>query len=386
MHDAVDVHHPRIGIFSLLLLSFICLTSAAPSAHAGSFRYIGSGEMYGMSADGGMILGSNYATGSDGYWDSAGAFHPLTLPAGYDTGGAFDISQDRSTLVGRVLNASTDQAARWTGAGTTPPQLLGYLPGGSPSSRAWSISADGSSVVGTAYTAAGEQPVRWINAGSAAPTIERLSGGMSYLRGEAYDVSADGSTIVGTVQTTPFGPGLAVRWTASTGVQLLDPALSGSSSNAYRITPDGSVVIGFDALDGPFRWTASTGVQSLGVFGDSNAIDMTPDGSLIVGQYRNPQTGQDFDGFLWDATHGARTLTDMISAMGFDLEGAQIEQADAISADGRIIAGRAFGPTGGRVWVLELPEPGAMSLLTAGLPLLLRRRCRRGVKPIAPAW
>jgi probable HAF family extracellular repeat protein len=60
---------------------------------------------------------------------------------------------------------------------------------------------------------------------------------------EAFGVSADGSVVVGWAYNAA-GQTRAFRWTASGGMQDLGTLPGGSLSVAYGVSADGSVVVG----------------------------------------------------------------------------------------------------------------------------------------------
>ena len=78
-------------------------------------------------------------------------------------------------------------------------------------------------------------------------------------RSEAWGVSADGSVVVGWDQNAA-GEGRAFRWTASGGMQNLG-TLGGKRSFAFGVSADGAVVVGYATNAAgqarAVRWTAS---------------------------------------------------------------------------------------------------------------------------------
>jgi probable HAF family extracellular repeat protein len=125
-----------------------------------------------------------------------------------------------------------------------------------------------------------------------------------------------------------------------------------------------------------FRWTQSGGMVGLGGLLEdaySVAYAVSGDGSVIVGH----STSDEYYGeaFIWDAEHGMRPLADVLADYGFDVAGWQLREAYGISADGLTICGWGINPGAQHeAWVVHIPEPTAVVLLSASL-LLLRRRC-----------
>src|SRR3954454_15316746 len=83
-------------------------------AGAATFNYIGFGEVTDMSPDGGIIVGSNYADGTNGVWDH-GSYQAVSIPPPYVNGGPLGISIDGSTLVGVASINADAEAVRWVG-------------------------------------------------------------------------------------------------------------------------------------------------------------------------------------------------------------------------------------------------------------------------------
>jgi len=111
-------------------------------------------------------------------------------------------------------------------------------------------------------------------------------------RSQAYGVSADGSVVVGWA-INAAGRLRAFRWTAAGGMQDLG-TLGGDRSEAYGVSADGSVVVGWSynaaGYERAFRWTVTGGMEDLGTLTGGTrswAYGVSADGSVIVGTSTN---------------------------------------------------------------------------------------------------
>jgi probable HAF family extracellular repeat protein len=165
---------------------------------------------------------------------------------------------------------------------------------------------------------------------------------------EAWSVSADGSVVVGGAWNAA-GRWRAFRWTASGGMRNLG-TLGGDESVAYGVSADGSVVVGwaYNAAGQrrAFRWTAAGGMQDLGTLGGdaSWALGVSADGSVVVGWAYN--AAEQRRAFRWTASGGMENLNTTYANLL--TPGSYLERATAISPDGRYIVGRGYNAATGR--------------------------------------
>ncbi|MFO7525278.1 MAG: T9SS type A sorting domain-containing protein, partial [Ignavibacteriaceae bacterium] len=153
----------------------------------------------------------------------------------------------------------------------------------------------------------------------------------------AYDVSSDGSVVVGSTALND-GTMRAFRWIDSTGIQNLDTIGAGNSS-AYGVSADGSVVAGDASLSGhtrAFRWMDSTGLVGLETldFAGSFSRGISDDGSIIVGYAQNALL--QFRAFIWSNIN-----TQFLNTLGGNRS-----VALGISRDGDVIVGESLNSNG----------------------------------------
>jgi probable HAF family extracellular repeat protein len=326
-----------------------------------------SSAPFGVSDDGNVVAGvTTFASNNPQQawvWTRTGG--TVLLGQNPYASGALGISGDGSTIVGSEGDSPiTARAVRWDRSGVVTPLSESAI---YTSTTASAASHNGSVVVGEVVEGDSSVAMRWAN-GSSVVVADNA---------QAMAISADGSVVVGR-----FVPDViqAFRWTAATGAVGLGFLPGGNSSDALGISTDGSVVVGGanTAASGPFyeafRWTAAGGMQSIGHIGNGStfATGTTADGSVIVGEANGQQTA-----FIWDATHGMRTLADALEQdYGFDSSEFELEGALGISPDGRYIIGYGSGDNFTGAWVINLPEPGSSAVLCGALGCLVLRRGR----------
>jgi probable HAF family extracellular repeat protein len=232
---------------------------------------------------------------------------------------AVSVSPDGSTIVGHFQSYATradgtpeypalmHEWCRWTSAG---PQLL---PPGAPAAYpgiAAAISGDGTEIAG--YVGDAIQPT--MLTGSTPTTLGQLPGGQG--KAEPAAISRDGTTVVGMADTRD--PDNIVRYHA-------------------------------------FRWTQATGMTDLGrlpgLNGPSRATGVSADGSVVVAtQAKHP--------LIWDAQHGMRDLSIVLTSAGSDLQGKVLKEAMWVSPDAHWVVGNADDPSGPMLnvgWIAHLP-------------------------------
>ena len=163
-------------------------------------------------------------------------------------------------------------------------------------------------------------------------------------------VSANGSTMAGW-SGTPVGLlelTHACVWTGA-GVRDLDP-LGAGNSQAYGISADGSVVVGYNYLANSqlraFRWTEGGGMANLGVlsgtgWASSTAYGVSGDGQVVVGVCEKYQANNQ-RAFRWTQSGGMQTLG--------TLKSGKFSEASAANANGSMVVGTSDSVRGRRAF------------------------------------
>ena len=255
---------------------------------------------YAVSDDGAVVagVGSDRSVGlSRAFrWTASEGFVQLPLVPGqgqHASSFGYGMTPDGSMVVGEcgVLPFGTRTEFRWTAAtgsvGTA--QYAGY-----------GISADGMYMSGTGGT---QRAWRW-HVGDPAVQFVPMPAGAQTSDGGA--ISRDGSTVLGDIEFGTGSPFYGFRWVPGSAPLVFNQTLPGyptSSSNAYGVSADGSVVVGILYNNAGLRSRA----------------------------------------FIWDAAHGVRDLNAVLAQdYRLNLGNWILNRADAISADGRWIAGNAY--------------------------------------------
>ena len=251
MRDRYRVDGKRSRLGQWLVVAAVLWVSTAPATAQLCVKVTREPEMVvmGGSGDGGITVGFIFdVTGSVGAIRSANQPLRLVGPSGT---AMYGISGDGGTIVG----SSATRVARWLGvngvAEPLQPQmgLVGY-------GRALAASWDGSVIVGEAdLTGLQTEAFRWTEATG---MMESLGAPLTSV---AYDVSASGDVVVGSTMSL-YGAGEPFVWTSSNGLVLL-PGI-GSSGIALAVSADGGVVVGKSFVTNTefraFVWTQAGGL------------------------------------------------------------------------------------------------------------------------------
>jgi uncharacterized membrane protein len=85
--------------------------------------------------------------------------------------------------------------------------------------------------------------------------------------------------------------------------------------------------------------------------GPSRATGVSADGSIVVAT-------QSKHALIWDAQHGMRDLSTVLTSAGADLQGKILKEATWISPDAHWVVGNADDPSGPMLsvgWIAHLP-------------------------------
>ena len=333
--ERVDMRH-ALSLVSLLVVvagnvrGQNCVGAQDLGTLSPSGSWTGAGD---VSADGRVVVGIVGGSPRRAYrWTAAGGMQDLgTLPGGFEAS-AYATSADGSVVVGTASDpiSSKDRAFRWTAANGM--QMIGTWPSGGFEMGASAVSADGTVVVGWVSEVNKNRAFRWTEAGGT-QDLGILSGVYHHLGATA--VSADGSVVVGLAWEPSTFISRAFRWTEAGGMQDLGTLPGGFDSSAVDVSADGSVVVG-TARDiaglHVFRWTAASGMQDVAPGFLGHAGGVSADGSVVVG---TTALGGN-QPFLW------RETTGQIELLG-TLPGATSAWGRAVSADGHVAVGEAYG-------------------------------------------
>lgn len=337
-------------------------------------------------------------------WNGPGvAATQLQTPLGFSGSGIQDINESGTTLgIASLPFGMGSQAVRWNAAGT--PTLLPNLPGYF-AVEAYDLN-DSGTALGRAFTGDDDRAVRWDAAG-AITELGHLgldASGATLIQPNAMN---DSGTAVGNAfrhdGAGNFEGNVPVRWEGLAAIELdtLPAGPGGFLFGSARAINDVGTTVGYVVKSPSFptdefgtraaRWdaggTALTVLGTLGVAanGEAQAQALAINASgLIVGTTSAHNSATDLPNpraVFWNPTGTAavdlNTLIDPAS-------GWTLTHALAVSDTGWIAGAGYFDPDGpggqeayGRLFLLQVPEPSGLLLLSTLLTVGLATRWRR---------
>lgn len=310
---------------------------------------------YAISGNGKVVVGSSSSATSDReqafVWTAGGGMQPLEY-TGNNRTSANAVSYDGSTIVGwSGYLSSTPRAIEWTESGA---RTIG-------GSRANAISDDGSIVAGMISEVNHHEAMYWDTSRNSYGLGGREVGG----------ISANGQIMVG---VDGYSTDMeAVYWNQSGN--MISLGLGGEYEFAIAASSDGSVVIGsgsFNSVRQAFIWKMGGDWKLIDNLPNGNgyATDVSYNGSIVVGY--NYLAGGGSDAFVWDEINGTRRLYDILTDLGVEIDGWNLDRVTGISENG-ILVGYGINPQGNtEAWIASIPEPTTLLLLGMG-GLLMRK-------------
>lgn len=293
-----------------------------------------------ISADGSIVAGdfsSQFGAAIAGRWLFPG---PQIVSIGAFQGQGTSVSvltRDGGTVYGR----SAAGAFRWS---TPGPSVA------DPAGNTVDITPDGAvRIVSNARQEGGDPP-------------ESLGVPPGYESAHLVAIDASGDVIVGDGVFVEEGGGYrargaqefreAARWTRADGWQNLGFLPGDAHSQAFDVSDDGTIIVGVSrSSDGAtprtFRLVLPGVMTDLGSLPGLDGFGVEPrgmsaDGQVIVGRIDTSPTRL----FVWTPQDGMRDLEAILRASGQDLDTWRLLSVEALSSDGRYVAGSAISPGG----------------------------------------
>jgi len=300
---------------------------------------------YGVSSDGSHVIGS-YISSGDMHafsWTQQGGLRDLGTFNGGHVSSAQGSSSDGLVVVGYSSSATSPfRAFRWTKADGM--QDLGTIGGSSSStSVAYAVNAAGNVVVGSSQTSsAASHAFRWTQTGATYGNMQDLDP-VTSSTSAATGVSSNGNVVAGW-SNNGLSNIHAFVWSPANGMQDLG-TFGGPTSAATAVSSDGTAIVGWASTpttNHAFRYTNHDGISDLGVlpgYSSSVAYGVNANGTVVVGM---SQTGGTMKkAFRWSEISDMQSVEDWLIAKGGRplATGNNLEYAYGVSADGNIIVG-----------------------------------------------
>lgn len=280
------------------------------------------------------------------------------LAPGMGIGGQAQCSYDGQFLSGTSMGAEGAEISRydhatgeWTTLGGLGTVIDGTVSGG------FSISGDGQTVVGLAWgdTTGGLPAHAHAVAHTQAEGLMDLGTLFPGRSTRANAVNEDGSVVVGWQDFN--GPWKSAVWRKDpsggyypNAYLLLDPG--GDPNDEYNqlgecsvISADGTWIGGYGDYannNEPWIWSEGSGVIDLGhlpLTGNGFVAGMTSDASIVVGWFDGELFGDPRTPFIWTEAGGLQDLNTYVNDLGIATGTSRLQSALCISSEGRYIAG-----------------------------------------------
>ena len=343
---------------SLISACIFALLSTNLSADAG-FKGLGglsssktSGQVYGMSDDGLVVVGDSYFAEIDDWqafrWTESGMVG-LGYLTGHNVSSSDHVSGDGLTIIGSGYNWRVDNSDKqfiWTMANGMEEFVV--------DGEATTLSFDGSVVGGElnrrdALDKDTGRNEAFIRSGGVTTTLGFLETPDADSNSNVVDISNDGMIVIGNSSSAEGGG--TYRWTQADGMVALGDALDGG---ARAVSGDGDTIVGRMKGVYPYRiyiWTETEGATQLfdNIPDDWSAgvIDISADGSTVVGEMWQGFSSSPSTAWRWSKLSGMQTIKEWLSEAGVDSTDWYFQDAFAVSSNGNIVSGTVIKPDGG---------------------------------------
>lgn len=305
-------------------------------------------------------------------------------------------------------------------SGNVVTYIAGIAPGDGVGGQA-RFNTNGDFLCGTSMGSLGAEMARYNRSTNEWTTLGSLGFQADNTVSGGYAISGDGNTVAGLAWSDTTGGLLfahAIAWNQTEGIIDLGSKFAGRSTRANAVSFDGSVVVGWQDFNGPWKsavwkknpageyfpneyilidtlgsatdefnqlgecttvsadgkwiggngdyannnqpwiWSKESGLINLGTLpnlGNGFVAGMAADASIVVGWFDAQFWGDPQTPFIWTPTGGLRELNEYINnEMGLSTDTHQVYSAEAISPDGRYIAGYGVETSAGIYFVYRL--------------------------------
>jgi hypothetical protein len=342
----------------------------------------------------GMVVGYEGWSGPYSLWDADLNTTQVIggLAPGNGVGGQARFSDDGNFLSGTSMGLMGPELSRYNVATQTwtPLGSLGFAVD-STVSAGFCISGDGQTVVGNtwadttgghAYTHGGawSQAEGFLDLGSMHSNI--------WASARANAVNHDGSVVVGLQDFN--GPWKSAVWRKNPAggyfpntYLLVDTTVSASDEfnqlgECSAISADGNWIGGhgdFANNNEPWIWSAATGVINLGTLSpgaQGYVSGINADGSVVVGRFNLGPWGPQLP-FIWTPWTGLQNLNTYLNdSLGIATGTSRIYSANCMSADGRYLAGYGVDDSTFAFFTYRATLPLMVNVQPVAAPQILR--------------